>query len=379
MYRLNFTTAIVILALLSLLGGSSVAQAAPIETNDRSVASPNGEVTFELLDRDRGRLQHQLRFGAGVVIEPSSLGVVIDGIDLGQGTRVEKVERYEINERYPCRGVHSTALDYCRGAKFWLVHDETDTRFILEVRAFDAGVAFRHIVPGHGARTADAAIEFKIPAGSIVWHHDLGGHYEDVHEKDQIESIAADEWIAPPMTFKLPSDAGYAAITEGGLMNYAGMALQAAGDRVVRERLGHSQPVGHPFALRFSKKEAERLSHPAVIQGDIITPWRTVIVGKDLNTLVNSDIIEAVSPPPDKSLFPQGVHTSWIKPGRSVWKFLDGGESSLEAMMDFSRWAGKLGFEYNLIEGFWQRWSEDELRSLVDYSRNHNVGIWLWK
>src|SRR5439155_239431 len=40
---------------------------------------------------------------------------------------------------------------------------------------------------------------------------------------------------------------------------------------------------------------------------------------------------------------------------------------------------GELGFEYNLVEGFWQRWNESELRELIDYSRARNVGIWLWK
>ena len=59
---------------------------------------------------------------------------------------------------------------------------------------------------------------------------------------------------------------------------------------------------------------------------------------------------------------------------------MDGGdENTLETMKEFSRLAGELGFEYNLVEGFWQRWSEGELRELVDYSRQHNVGIWLWK
>ena len=116
-----------------------------------------------------------------------------------------------------------------------------------------------------------------------------------------------------------------------------------------------------------------------MIEGEIITPWRIVIVGKDLNTLVNCDIIESVSPPPVKDLFPRGMETSWIKPGRCVWKFLDGGESNLRSMMQFSQWAAELGFEYHLIEGFWQRWSIEDLRSLVEYSQNYNVGIWLWK
>lgn len=48
-------------------------------------------------------------------------------------------------------------------------------------------------------------------------------------------------------------------------------------------------------------------------------------------------------------------------------------------MKEFSRLAGELGFEYNLIEGFWQKWSFEELKELVEYSRERHVGIWLWK
>jgi alpha-glucosidase len=155
--------------------------------------------------------------------------------------------------------------------------------------------------------------------------------------------------------------------------------LQAGENGAAHERIGHSQPVGTPFRLRFSREEGRRLANPATIEGDITTPWRVVMVGKDLNALVNCSIVESVSTPPDEKIFPRGLNTAWIKPGRSVWKFLDGGENSLQEMMRFSHWAGELGFEYNLIEGFWQRWSEDELRSLVKYSKDHGVGIWLWK
>lgn len=41
--------------------------------------------------------------------------------------------------------------------------------------------------------------------------------------------------------------------------------------------------------------------------------------------------------------------------------------------------AGELGFEHHVIEGFWQRWSEEDLRELIDYGKKHGVGIWLWK
>jgi len=351
----------------------------PEQRVDYVVPSPNGEISFYLQPPLGAPMQYRIAFGPEDVIEPSKLGILLDGANLGDAVLVEKIERYETNERYPCRGVHSNGNNHCRGAKFWLRNKKLDTQFVLEVRAFDDGVAFRYIVPGSGSRTPDAATEFTIPGGSTIWHHNLRGHYEGVHVNEAVESLKPDEWIAPPLTFKLPRDVGYAAITEAALLNYAGMALQAGENRVVRERLGHSQPAGHPFQLRFGKSESERLSHAAAIEGEITTPWRVVIIGKDLNSLVNCDLIQSVSPAPGAELFPEGLQTSWLKPGRCVWKFLDGGSSDLASMMEFSRFASELGFEYNLIEGFWQRWSEDELRSLVDYSRKRNVGIWLWK
>jgi alpha-glucosidase len=375
----NFLTALITAALCSTCSALLLAAAAAVESPDRVVASPNGEISFRLLDSNSKFLRYKIASGSTDVIESSRIGLLLNDANLGEDALVETVERYEINEQYPSCANHSTAVNHCRGAKFKILSKKSNTLFLLEVRAFDDGVAFRHVVRGTGLRTPDAAIEFTIPSASVVWHHGLRGHYEGVHVNEPIESINSAEWIAPPLTFKLPHNTGYASITEAALVNYAGMALQADGNRIVRERLGHSQPVGHPFELRFGKDEGERLSHPAAIEGEIITPWRVVMIAKDLNTLVNCDMVQSLSSPPDSELFPNGLHTAWIKPGRCVWKFLDGGSSDLQSMKEFSRYASELGFEYNLIEGFWQRWSEEDLQSLVDYSRKRNVGIWLWK
>jgi alpha-glucosidase len=378
MMQRSFFTAIVVIAAEASLT-PHLAALTPNDAPDYAVRSPSGEIALHLHAKRDGPLQYDVTFGTHPIIERSRLGIVVDGVNLAAAARIERVERYDINEKYPTRGVHSVAVNHCTGAKFWIASSDTGTRLALDVRAFDDGLAFRHIVPGEGTRTPDAAIEFTIPAGSVVWHHDLRNHYEGIHIRDPIESISAGQWIAPPLTFQLPDHAGYAAISEAALCNYAGMALQVGADRTLRESLGHAHPVGHPFQLRFGSEEAERLSRPAAIKGEIVTPWRVIMVGKDLNALVNCDIVTNVSPPPDRELFPAGLQTSWIKPGRCVWKYLDGGDNNLHGMMDFSRKAAELGFEYNLLEGFWQRWSEEELRSFVEYSRGYHVGIWLWK
>jgi alpha-glucosidase len=102
------------------------------------------------------------------------------------------------------------------------------------------------------------------------------------------------------------------------------------------------------------------------------------MIGADLNALVNSDIAHNLCPPPDPKLFPRGMTTDWIKPGRAVWKYLDGGPSTFEGMKEFSRMAGELGFEYHVIEGFWSRWSDEQIQELVDYSRQRGVGLFFW-
>ena len=344
-----------------------------------TVTSPSEQLHLKLIPTDKSITLTAL-LGDRVVIERSTLATTVDGKDITRGADPGAIERYSINERYPWRGKHSEAVNHCNGVKIPLKHPATNTTYTLEARAFDTGVAYRCIIEGEGSRAPDETTSFILPAGSTVWFHNLGGHYEASYEKKQIDDVKQGEWAGPPLTFKLPDNAGYASIAEAALINYSGMALEADGQRGFRIGLGHRQPINYPFQLRYGEEEHKRLSTPAIISGTITTPWRVILIGKDLNALVTSDIIHNLCPPPDPKLFPQGINTEWIKPGRAVWKYLDGGgQSTLETMKDFSRWAGELGFEHNVIEGFWRRFNEDDLRGLVDYAKERKVGTWLWR
>jgi alpha-glucosidase len=221
---------------------------------------------------------------------------------------------------------------------------------------------------------------FTPPAGSTVWYHGLaGGHYEAPYSKKDIAAVEPGEWSGPPLTFKLPGNGGYAAITEANLVNYSGMALEADGHGGWIMGLGHRQPLNYPFELRYGRDEGRRLGRAAPVTGAITTPWRVVMVGRDLNTLVNSTIVQNLAPPPDPRLFPQGIETAWIKPGRAVWRYLDGGPTGVEGMKEFSRMAGELGFEYQVIEGVWSKWTMEQRREVVEYSRERGVGLWFWR
>ena len=346
-----------------------------------SVSSPDGKIVFKIFLEGK-QLSFAVLMNGQQIIETSPAIFTIDGKDISRDVVLGKSEPFSVNETYPWNGLHSLAVNRCNGSVISLSHTGSKLKYNLEVRAFDNAVAFRFLVPGDdkSLRKPDESTVFKLPVGTTVWYHDLYMHYEGVHTKKLVDTIPSGQWAAPPLTFKLPGAAGYASITEANLLNYAGMALQTDGKNGFVVRLGHSHPPSYPYVLRYSKEDVERLSKIAEVKGKITTPWRVILAGKDLNALVNCDAVNNLCPPPDKKLFPDGIKTDWIKPGRAVWKYLDGGgDGSLMTMKEFSRMAGELGFEYNVLEGFWSRWPDDSVKTLVDYSNKLGVLIIVWK
>jgi alpha-glucosidase len=336
---------------------TSAASAAMIE-------SPDKHIRLALSVNTHGALEYAVTLNGKSVIEPSPVGITVDGANLAQGVTIGKSQTH--------------AAMNCTESIVPVRHGKTKTDYRLTLMACNDGIAFRHQVPGARTRVPDEATAFRPPAGSTVWYHDLEGHYEAHHVKKALAEVPAGQWAAPPMTIQLPGDIGYAAITESALAHYAGMALQADGQGGFAARLGHAHPPSYPFRLRY-KEDVERLKVPAAITGPITTPWRVVMIGVDLNALVNSNIVNTLAPPPDPVLFPQGAKTAWIRPGRAVWKYLDGGENTIETVREFSKEAAALGFEYQVVEGFWSRWSIDELKAVIAESRAQGVGLWLWK
>jgi alpha-glucosidase len=344
------------------------------------VASPNGRLRFDLLPNAE-RLTFTVTLDNAPILDPSPIVFQLDGYDLSTGVVLNGEERIQGEDRYAWRGPSSTATNRFKGVRLSLTNDLTSIAYTLEVRAFDDGVAFRHVVPAGagGSRVPDEYTTFNIPSGSTVWYAGMEGHYEAPYLRKENAAIEPGEWAGPPMTFALPQRAAYAAITEANLLNYSGMALEANGRGGWVTGLGHRQPLNYPFELRYGREEGKRLGKAAAIDGEITTPWRVVIAGRDLNTLATSSILPNLCPPPDPALFPQGIDTPWAKAGRAVWRYVDGGPTGFDGMKTFSTLAAKLGFEYHVIEGLWAKWTPAEQREIVEFSRQQNVGLIFWR
>src|SRR2546429_9141964 len=84
-----------------------------------AISSPNGTVEFRVLPGNERppRLHFDITFRSRPVIEASPLSMVVDGVDLGQGVAVGKVERYDANQRSEERRVGKE----CR-SRWWPDH-----------------------------------------------------------------------------------------------------------------------------------------------------------------------------------------------------------------------------------------------------------------
>ncbi|MBC8053407.1 MAG: glycoside hydrolase family 97 catalytic domain-containing protein [Sphingobacteriaceae bacterium] len=351
-----------LLAVNSIVSGCSVSKRNE-GTSSAVILSPDGEISMHLSANQNGSLMYSVVYNNSSVIEPSRLGLLINGEAIGQNVSLGKVEKYSGDETYPTRGIHSIATNKYKAARIKI--NSSKNPFVLDVRVFNDGVAFRYVVNKTGASVVEKdSTTFVIPAGSTIWSQSNNKHYEGRYTKKTPEQFKRDELIGPPATIILPGNKAYMAITEGGLTDFAGMSLIADGKRGF----------------------IANLTGVANKTGTVETPWRIIEIGKDLNTLVNCDIISNVSPAYDKKLFPEGPNTDWVKPGRSVWSWLAVKRSvTLENMKAFSDLAASLGFEYNLVDEGWGRWKDGDrdhwalMKELVDYSAKKGVKIWIWK
>ena len=125
------------------------------------VASPDGRIVFTLLPNAE-RLSFTVAHDGQSALEPSPVQMSVDGYDLGSGLVFGSVETYSIDESFPWHGAHATARNRCRGAKVALTSDLGMIPFSFEVRVFDDGVAYRHVVPGNAGAT-------RVPDERSAW------------------------------------------------------------------------------------------------------------------------------------------------------------------------------------------------------------------
>jgi len=295
-------------------------------------------------------------------VAKSRFGIIADGVDLGADVQLGKSSSHKIFEKYPVFGGHAQATNDCRETTV-AVRSADGGNYEIVLRAYNDGVAVRsRLAAKPGRRITGEATEWKLVGNPTAWYQTDFGSYECLFTNSPPEGLSAGSRIPLPITFTLPGG-GYALVTEADLLNYSDLGVQFASDHSLHGFF-HARPDGNGWTT----------------DGPVIQPWRVVLLARDLNALVNSDLICNLCPAASPGL----AKASWIQPGRSSWQWWSSGDPTYAPQHQWVDWTKQLGFEYYLVDEGWKNWRDNNkdywacLGEVCDYAKTQGVKIWAW-
>jgi len=365
-----------------LAGAAGATNIAPL-ARGAVLASPDGRVRLQVSTDSSGHLQYAVTSDGRERLREAPVGVMVDGRDLGAAAALGEPRRGRLDEAFAWRGNKTRAFNRCETAEIPVRSrgDGPEIAWVLEARVFNDGVAFRLRVPGTGLRrVAGEPTAWHLPATARVWFQTSTTSYEEVYRSARADALPREETdkkgvarrvhLGPPATL-VYEDGTYGMISEAALRRYSGLSLRVEG--------------GGRLAAAF-RDDAQGWSH----EGELLSPWRVLVLGRDLHALVDSDVIPALCEPPDPALFPEGMDTAWIKPGKSIctWMVFGNDGGGWERQKWFVDRCAALGCEYLLVDGGWQTeqwgWLQGgadpwaRAAELCRYAAERGVGILLW-
>ncbi len=366
--------------LVFLLVGAALGSAMARGGEPVDIRSPDAAVRFRVEADAAGHLIYTVDAFNGERLAPGRLGVVVGGRDLGAGGEPDPATTRQVWETFPWRGGKAQATNHCTAAIIPMRPTDGAPAWTLEVRVFNDGAAFRYRVPGEGPRhLRGETTTWHVPPAATLWVQTDTDDYEGEYHAVRADAVLLEETVdgqtrpthlGPPVTVVYP-DGTYGLISEAALFRYSGLTLRPEG--------------GGRFRAAF-EDDPEGWTHV----GEIVSPWRVIVLCRDLNGLVNSDVIAALNEPPDPALFPEGPNTSWLRPGKApcTWMVFGNDGAQWERQKWFVDLAADTGCEYLLVDAGWRSerwgWLKDggdvwaRAAELVRYAAGRGVGIVLW-
>ena len=329
---------------------------AAVQSTEVKVNSPDRKVVVTVTDH--GGLSYTVSLDGREVVGQSRFGIITDGVDLGANVTLGKASTRKIRESYAMFGGHARAENNCRETTI-SVRGAAGENYELDVRAYNDGVALRaRLAAKPGRKINGEATEWKLSGNPLAWYQTDIVNYEGIFQSTRLDDLRAGEKIPLPITFTLPGG-GYALVTEANLLNYSDAGVQVSADHSLRVFL-HANQSGWT-------------TDDAVVQ-----PWRVTLLARDLNALVNSDLVRNLCPPAP----PELAKAAWIQPGRSSWQWWSVETPIYADQHQWVDWTKQLGFEYYLVDEGWKNWKDNGrdkwacLREVCDYAKTNGVKIW---
>ena len=366
------------------------------------LVSPDGNIRITAVSDASGLTWAVERAGL-TVLEPSAIGISVDGRELLKGTAREAgrnavstsfatpvYKKSSVEDRY-----NTVTLRFGRDAR-------------VEFRAYDDGAAYRILSDvAKATKVDDETVEYRFASdyqAFVPYVNDNRGRerysfsFESYYDEGPLSKMFPDSLAITPLAVCLPG--GVKAIAmDAGVVDYpAMMLLKGEGNSLKAEFPPVPGKVTQGGYNRLNLVPDNRLDHIAKVQGAFATPWRVVVVTARDADILNCDMAQRLAEPCRLD------DVSWIRPGKVAWDWWNNNNitgvdfeagmntATYKAYIDF---ASANGLEYIIID---EGWSGGGMRNvgpvradalfeinpamdidgLVAYGRSKGVDIILW-
>lgn len=354
--------------------------------------SPTSKILYEF-EIINGKPGYSVSFQGHRLINFSEINLEFEGDSLAQGVRLEKSERLDSAEKYILMtGRSSSVNDSFRQLNLFLKEIKTPGRsIVLQIRAFDDGLAFRYFFPKEKEDSVFIIQEktrFQI-AGNPAVHALVLADYFSSHEgnylRRYLNELPDDSLMDMPMLLAFP-DSIYLAVTEAALLDYAGMYL-------VKNRSGLVANLSpRPSNPRYAV--IARLPHES--------PWRVLLISKGTGRFLETNLITDLAPPC------RVKDLSWIKPGKTSFPWWNGNVTAdtlnapgnnFVTQQYYIDFCARSKIEYHsVVEYGLHQWYQDDgisfmpgpnsnvlkpvpgldMKQVCDYAHSKGVGVRVW-
>lgn len=355
---------IVILMLFSVLTSWSKA-------NQLTVMSPDKKIQVTILD-NQGVLTYEVKHEGVLLVNRSPLGLERNDQKFSSGLKYKSSKTSVVDEHYTLL-VGKKLENHTTGNELLVeFRNKQNKQLEITFRVYNDGIAFRYNFPekDNVAHTITNELSgFAIPkeAKAFIQPYDLNVRNKPCYETYYENGIAADTPSPKPVGWAFPAlfqvGQKWLMITEAGLdETYCATHLE--------------NKNGSLYTIRFpEKEEVTSTAAPEPISSlPWKTPWRLIIMGNSLSTIIESSLVTSLNPP---SLIND---TSWIIPGRASWSWWSNGATtkSFDMQREYIDFNASMGWEYVLIDAAWQQMEGGTMEELVKYATSKGVGIFLW-
>lgn len=364
-----------------------------------SLKSPNGKT--EVLIRTNNIVEYSILKGEDIILAWSPISMALtNGTVYGVNSKLSGTSTKSVNEIIKASVYKKSEIVNHYNELLFKFNNE----FNLIFRAYDDGVAYRFVsISKKPFQVKGELVQLNFPDNNKAYipyvQHKRNSLEEQFYNsfENTYEHINLSKWDKERLAF-LPivvesSKGRKIAITEADLLNYPGMYLyngtaDASLQGVFAPYPKETKQGGHNM---LQDEVQSREGYIAKFDKGTEFPWRAFVISEHDYQLANNDMVYKLA-----SSSPKDLDFSWVKPGKVAWDWWNDwnlygvdfktgiNNETYKYYIDF---ASEHGIEYVILDEGWavnlqadlmQVVPEIDLKELITYASNRNVGLILW-